>query len=452
MAKTKRKHLAAIAAMKESQPVQHVEGDCFSETSPLDDNEPWIEVRKQKVIIVIPPLPKPLEGPKKVKKSWKAKMSKAAIHDCIGKDFVTKPSRRADQRRVNKISSKANKLGGTRRDKVSNAHFSLDKVPNDTSKVLGNGAEQNAAILKSRLESVPTVDARQIRSRRKWKDGKNALNTSSRRRKPVGHLKRENYHVIAPPLSGMDALLASVETINSKQTMPLNVALQGGGGELQRVANISDTGQEALHQQTQSPEILIASTQENISLDTADSGIQPHASSALQVDMKVSLHEDKASEKCASEHMPECFEMPRKEENVVTSERLFMNKNREKEIVVVDIPKLCNDMREKVPTSDLRHWEVEFLDDQSHVYPVLSANQSFKVLTLKKQLEKAGGLSKWLFSVGLERFVEVFEKRMFNELELLLLNMDDVKKMGIAAVGPRRKLIWAINHLSQQVM
>jgi hypothetical protein len=71
---------------------------------------------------------------------------------------------------------------------------------------------------------------------------------------------------------------------------------------------------------------------------------------------------------------------------------------------------------------------------------------------LKKHLDKVGGFGKWLCLVGLDQFKEAFSKRMWSEVELLQLNMDDLKHMGKRAVGPRRKLIWAINHLSQQLI
>ncbi|KAH7316304.1 hypothetical protein KP509_21G087300 [Ceratopteris richardii] len=83
---------------------------------------------------------------------------------------------------------------------------------------------------------------------------------------------------------------------------------------------------------------------------------------------------------------------------------------------------------------------------------VLSPSEAIRALNLEKHLKNAGGFERWLCSLGLGQFREVFDKRTWSERDLLELQMDDLKHMGKPAVGPRRKLIWAIHHLSQQLV
>jgi hypothetical protein len=43
--------------------------------------------------------------------------------------------------------------------------------------------------------------------------------------------------------------------------------------------------------------------------------------------------------------------------------------------------------------------------------------------------------------------VGLFEERNIDEEALVQLTMEALKEMGVYAVGPRRKLIWAIQNL-----
>ncbi|KAL4193034.1 hypothetical protein AMTRI_Chr06g174870 [Amborella trichopoda] len=76
-------------------------------------------------------------------------------------------------------------------------------------------------------------------------------------------------------------------------------------------------------------------------------------------------------------------------------------------------------------------------------------NQSRRVQNIERKLERAGGMSKWLSSLGLDRFVELFHTQKIDGIQLLELTMAKLKDMGANAVGPRRKLIHAIDNLSQ---
>ncbi|CAM6056451.1 unnamed protein product [Sphagnum tenellum] len=75
------------------------------------------------------------------------------------------------------------------------------------------------------------------------------------------------------------------------------------------------------------------------------------------------------------------------------------------------------------------------------------SKQVNRVAVVKAKLEEGGGLTDWLVEHGLGVFVGLFEERHVDEGALLQLTMEDLKEMGVHAVGPRRKLIWAIENL-----
>lgn len=80
---------------------------------------------------------------------------------------------------------------------------------------------------------------------------------------------------------------------------------------------------------------------------------------------------------------------------------------------------------------------------------VTSLNQGMKASNLERKLERAGGLSKWLTSLGLGQFVRIFQGKGLSKYQLVNLTMNKLKDMGASAVGPRRKLIHAIECVCQ---
>ncbi|XP_038880855.1 uncharacterized protein LOC120072539 [Benincasa hispida] len=76
-------------------------------------------------------------------------------------------------------------------------------------------------------------------------------------------------------------------------------------------------------------------------------------------------------------------------------------------------------------------------------------NQRLRALNLERKLQKAGGLSRWLESLGLNQFVGIFQRKSINKFHLVNLTMKKLKDMGANAVGPRRKLIHAIECVCQ---
>lgn len=78
-----------------------------------------------------------------------------------------------------------------------------------------------------------------------------------------------------------------------------------------------------------------------------------------------------------------------------------------------------------------------------------SLNQGLRASNLERKLERAGGLSRWLTSLGLEQFVRIFKGKSLSKYQLVNLTMKKLKDMGANAVGPRRKLIHAIDCVCQ---
>ncbi|XP_042056707.1 uncharacterized protein LOC121801305 [Salvia splendens] len=76
-------------------------------------------------------------------------------------------------------------------------------------------------------------------------------------------------------------------------------------------------------------------------------------------------------------------------------------------------------------------------------------NQRMRASYLEKKLRKAGGLENWLDSLGLARFIKVFQMRRVGKFQLANLTMQKLKDMGTDAVGPRRKLMHAIDCLCE---
>ncbi|KAK7337356.1 hypothetical protein VNO77_17923 [Canavalia gladiata] len=76
-------------------------------------------------------------------------------------------------------------------------------------------------------------------------------------------------------------------------------------------------------------------------------------------------------------------------------------------------------------------------------------NKGLRASNLERKLERAGGLSKWLTSLGLGQFVRIFHGKSLNKYQLVNLTMKKLKDMGASAVGPRRKLIHAIDCVCQ---
>ncbi|KAK1409860.1 hypothetical protein QVD17_36389 [Tagetes erecta] len=74
-------------------------------------------------------------------------------------------------------------------------------------------------------------------------------------------------------------------------------------------------------------------------------------------------------------------------------------------------------------------------------------NPKMRALNLERKLRRAGGLNRWLVSIGLGQFVKIFKCKRVGKMQLVNLTMKKLKDMGADAVGPRRKLMHAIDCL-----
>ncbi|KAI3724683.1 hypothetical protein L2E82_36469 [Cichorium intybus] len=77
----------------------------------------------------------------------------------------------------------------------------------------------------------------------------------------------------------------------------------------------------------------------------------------------------------------------------------------------------------------------------------MMVNTKMRALNLERKLKRAGGLDSWLVSLGLGQFVNIFRCKRVGKLQLVNLTMKKLKDMGALAVGPRRKLMHAIDCL-----
>jgi hypothetical protein len=84
--------------------------------------------------------------------------------------------------------------------------------------------------------------------------------------------------------------------------------------------------------------------------------------------------------------------------------------------------------------------------------PVVSSHVMDKIMRarlLERRVAGLGGLKNWLFDCGLGWFIDILDSENLGMYQLVSLTMNQLKEMGLVAVGPRRKLIHAIDSLSQ---
>jgi hypothetical protein len=82
--------------------------------------------------------------------------------------------------------------------------------------------------------------------------------------------------------------------------------------------------------------------------------------------------------------------------------------------------------------------------------PVISSPVADKIMQarlLESRVARFGGLRNWLFDCGLGWFVGILDSEKLVMYQLVSLTMTQLKEMGVVAVGPRRKLIHAIDNL-----
>lgn len=101
--------------------------------------------------------------------------------------------------------------------------------------------------------------------------------------------------------------------------------------------------------------------------------------------------------------------------------------------------------------SSLQHHKgrFEFIRQQMKVQSRQKPRRSHEDVAamVRSKLDEVGGLTEWLIGGGLGVFVDLFQEQKIEEGDLPRLTMSSLKEIGVQAVGPRRKLIWMIEHL-----
>lgn len=77
------------------------------------------------------------------------------------------------------------------------------------------------------------------------------------------------------------------------------------------------------------------------------------------------------------------------------------------------------------------------------------ANRQMRAMNLERKLRILGGIRRWLSLLGLDRFADLFERKNVGRYQLVNLSTTKLKDLGMNAVGPRRKLMHAIDLLCQ---
>ncbi|CAL1370910.1 unnamed protein product [Linum trigynum] len=78
-----------------------------------------------------------------------------------------------------------------------------------------------------------------------------------------------------------------------------------------------------------------------------------------------------------------------------------------------------------------------------------SLNQTLRASLVERKIKKAGRLTKLLALLGLDQFVMIFRSSSVGKFQLVNLTMEKLKDMGADVVGPRRKLMHAIDCICQ---
>uniref|UniRef100_A0A0E0LUG0 SAM domain-containing protein n=1 Tax=Oryza punctata TaxID=4537 RepID=A0A0E0LUG0_ORYPU len=84
--------------------------------------------------------------------------------------------------------------------------------------------------------------------------------------------------------------------------------------------------------------------------------------------------------------------------------------------------------------------------------PVISSQVTHRIMRarlLERRVAGFGGLKNWLFTCGFGWFVDILDSEKLGMYQIVSLTMNQLKDMGLDAVGPRRKLIHAIESVSQ---
>lgn len=467
MVKTKRRHLAAIAAKKDEIPINNKNKSSplpGQETELQDEGDSWVEVRKQRVIILIPPLPIATQFPTGVERTKQ-------------KETVPRSSNG-----VGRVSGKRSRIDLTISTK--NARRNIRKA---ILKVKSGQGETMAVGKKNNPEVSQKVVAQAIS-------------------KPVTHLTADQGEV---PESG-DGETVPVMDADCK-VMPQE-SLQVPDGKIsQTIQNKQNSAECSAQNKYQRRETLMENAT-NLEFETRQKPTEderigdqlPPIEDGTSLGLRNSCHNSEETEAVrSSDACPQASSKPVHLTPVphVPSDSLLDHIKSQQRSTGHDgtimgisvIPSkqfleqpclgynpgcmlslhsanvsLVNDRTvpasEKISSAGM-HLKINEgtsgcktaigetgyfgPSPTNYINTVGLGDQAKRALILRKKLEKVGGLSRWLVSQGLGQFVDIFQREKVEEFQLLQLTMGTLKEMGVHAVGPRRKLIHAIDQLSQ---
>ncbi|GLJ53249.1 hypothetical protein SUGI_1134860 [Cryptomeria japonica] len=501
MAKTKRRHLAAIAAKKDANAV-----DSKNKCSPMprqevdcqDEEASWVHVRKQRVIIWIPPMPKATQAPAQVqrikqKESIPGEPAKGARK--ISRKRVRTDST-ADTKNVGPISRKRSRIDSTTDTK--NAHRNIRKaILKVTSRRRGRNLEgkgtnievsQNTSPLPLSRKKTAAVKAvvqgtSKIPSHSSVQQDNEPIlsnrESMPRQEEPCKVLLPDSLQVpdgkVSQTVQKNQTSEISTKNKCHKRESDIDNAMKGDLDNRHKPKDQPGTGTQLIPIKDNK---LFGLDRDCRNLEEAEairsSDVYPEEPSKPGHHLPASLI---PSDSRLCDHI-ELQQRPLTglDRSMAGPSVFSLKKSLEQYNLTYDarvMPSLeCTSVgifssntilaSERISSAAVHMTigqgntacmtaarETNFFGSTSYVNTSVLDNQSKKMLILRKNLAKAGGLRRWLVSKGLAQFVDIFQREKVDEFRLLQLTMATLKEMGAHAVGPRRKLIHAIDCLSQ---
>lgn len=469
MVKTKRRHLAAIAAKKDEIPLNNKNKSSplpGKETELQDEGDPWVEVRKQRVIILIPPLPIATQVPTEVErikqKETVLRSSTNGVGRVSGKrsridsTINTKNARRNIRKAILKMKSGQGETMAV--GEKNNLEVSQKVVARAISKPVTHlTAHQGEVPESGDRETVPMLDA----------DCKvmlqESLQVPEEKISQTIQNKQNSAECSAQHKCQRRETLMEKETSLELENQQKPTADERMGVQLPPIEDDTSLGLKSSHHNSEEAEAVRSSDAcpqasakpvhltpvPNVPSDSLLEHIKLQQRSSTGHDgtttgLSIVPSKQVLEEPCLG-YNPGCT-MPLQSANVsLVSNRTVLASEK---ISSAGMHLKINEGTSgyKTAIEETRYFDPCPTD---YINMVGLGDQAKRALILRKKLEKAGGLSRWLVSQGLGQFVDIFQREKVEEFHLLQLTMGTLKEMGAHAVGPRRKLIHAIDRLSQ---
>lgn len=469
MVKTKRRHLAAIAAKKDEIPPNN-----RKKSSPLsgqeaefqDERDPWVEVRKQRIIILIPPLPIASQAPTEVERIKQKETVPRSSTNGIGRvsgkrsriesTISTKNARRNIRKAILKMKSGQREtmaVGKKNKSKVSQKAVlraiskSVTHLTVDQGEVPESGDRETVPMLDVDCKAMPqeTLHIPEAKISQTIQNKQNSAECSAQHKcqrretmmESATNLELENQQkptedermgVPLPPIEDDTSLDLKSSHHNSEEA------------EAVRSSDACPQASAKPVHLSPVPQVPSDTLLDHIKIQERSSTGHDGTMTGLSIDPSKQLLEQPCLGYNPASMMPlQCANVsPVSNRTVLASEKISSAGMHLK-------------INEGTSGCKTANRETGYFDPYptNYINIVGLGDQAKRTLILSKRLEKAGGLSRWLVSQGLGQFVDIFQREKVEEFHLLQLTMGALKEMGAHAVGPRRKLIHAIDRLSQ---